>query len=203
MGVFEAIKAAAAISKSSDVDMLSWCNGGTMLIAALAVIPPELKALVGTATFLSSIISFADPGEVGVFIDETQNAAYKARLQAKGVAPGRDIANAMAMLHVNDSIWNFVVSNYLKGQAPAPFDVLYWNADTSNLPSKWYSFYIEEMYMADKLKEPGALTLLGTPVDTRNIDVSCFFWRRMRIISCLGAAPMAPPRLCQARPSLF
>ncbi|WP_432447786.1 PHA/PHB synthase family protein [Aliiroseovarius marinus] len=174
-GIYEALKVTSAISKSNDVDMLGWCNGGTMLLAALAVLPDDLKALVGSATFLSSLISFEDPGQVKVFMDDGQNAAYDMRLQAEKVVPGRDIANAMAMLHVNESIWNFVISNYLMGKQPAPFDVLYWNADTSDLPAKWYKYYIEEMYMADKLKEPGALTLLGRPVDTRNIDMPCYF----------------------------
>jgi len=174
-GIFEALKVASAVSKSNDVDLLGWCNGGTMLTAALAVIPDDLKAKVGTATFLSSMIDFSDPGQIKVFIDEPQNAAYNMRLQSENLAPGRDVANAMAMLHVNESIWNFVVSNYLLGKAPTPFDVLYWNSDTSNLPAKWYSYFVEEMYMADKLKQPGALTLLGTPVDTQNIDVPCYF----------------------------
>ncbi len=174
-GVFEALKVTSEVSKSDNVDILGWCNGGTMLIAALSVMPTKLKALLGSATFLSSMISFDDPGQVKVFMDEGQNAAYDMRLKSEKVAPGRDIANAMAMLHVNESIWNFVISNYLMGKTPAPFDVLYWNSDTSNLPAKWYSYYIDEMYMADKLKVPGALTLLDTPVDTRNIDVPCYF----------------------------
>lgn len=174
-GIFEALRVTAEISKSDNVDMMGWCNGGTMLIAALAVLPEDLKAKLGTATFLSSLIDFADPGQIGVFIDEAQNEVYKQRLGTENVAPGRDIANAMAMLHVNESIWNFVVSNYLLGKSPAPFDVLYWNADTSNLPANWYRFFIEEMYMKNKLREPGALTLCGRPVDTRNIDVPCYF----------------------------
>lgn len=174
-GVFEALRVTSEVSKSDAVDIMGWCNGGTMLVAALAVMPDDLKSKLGTATFLSSMIDFADPGQLKVFIDEPQVEAYNQRLQAEGVAPGRDIANAMAMLHVNESIWGFVVSNYLMGKSPAPFDVLYWNADTQNLPAKWYSFFVEEMYMANKLKEPGALTLCGTPVDTRNIDVPCYF----------------------------
>ncbi|NDW54510.1 alpha/beta hydrolase [Aliiroseovarius sp. PrR006] len=174
-GIFEALRVTSEVSKSDAVDIMGWCNGGTMLIAALAVMPDDLKSKLGTATFLSSLIDFADPGQLKVFIDEPQVEAYNQRLQAEGVAPGRDIANAMAMLHVNESIWGFVVSNYLMGKSPAPFDVLYWNADTQNLPAKWYSFFVEEMYMANKLKEPGALTLCGTPVDTRNIDVPCYF----------------------------
>lgn len=174
-GIFEALRVTSEVSKSDDVDIMGWCNGGTMLVAALAVMPDDLKSKLGTATFLSSMIDFADPGQLKVFIDEPQVEAYNQRLQSEGVAPGRDIANAMAMLHVNESIWGFVVSNYLMGKSPAPFDVLYWNSDTQNLPAKWYSFFVEEMYMANKLKEPGALTLCGTAVDTRNIDVPCYF----------------------------
>ena len=198
-GIFEALKVSSEISGSTNVDLLSWCNGGTMLIAALAVIPTELKALVGTATFLSSMISFEDPGQVKVFMDEAQNAAYHLRLRSEKVAPGRDIANAMAMLHVNESIWNFVISNYLMGKTPPPFDVLYWNSDTSNLPAKWYMYYIQEMYMADKLKTPGALTLLDTPLDTRNIDIPCYFvaadgdhivpWRSSHAATTLVSGP--------------
>lgn len=174
-GIFEAIKVTSSVSRSKAIDILGWCNGGTMLIAALAVMPPAIKDKLGSATFLSSMIDFEDPGQVKVFIDEPQVGVYNQRLKAAKVAPGRDIANAMAMLHVNESIWNFVVSNYLLGKSPAPFDVLYWNADTQNLPANWYSYYIEEMYLANKLKEPGALTLCGTPVDTRNIDLPCYF----------------------------
>lgn len=174
-GIFEAVKVTSAVSKSNAIDILGWCNGGTMLTAALAVMPKALKSKLGTATFLSSLIDFSDPGQIKVFIDEPQVEIYNQRLKAEKLAPGRDIANAMAMLHVNESIWNFVVSNYLMGKSPAPFDVLYWNADTSNLPAKWYSYFIEEMYMANKLKDPGALTLCGTPVDTRNIDLPCYF----------------------------
>ncbi|WP_168199298.1 PHA/PHB synthase family protein [Pseudorhodobacter turbinis] len=174
-GIFAALDVTTDIVKGAKVDLLSWCNGGTMLLAALAVMTKDQKAHVGTATFLSSMIDFADPGQVEVFIDQPQLQAYNKRLETAGVAPGRDIAAAMAMLHVNESIWGFVIGNYLKGKSPPPFDILYWNADTSNLPAKWYAYYTEEMYLANKLREPGALTLLDTPVDTRNIDVACYF----------------------------
>ena len=174
-GVFQALDVAVAVSGSPDTDLLSWCNGGTLLLAALAVMTPEQKAKVSSATFLSSMIDFSDQGGVEVFIDQMQIETYRARLKAAGVAPGRDIANAMSMLHANESIWNFVVNNYLKGQKPAPFDILFWNADTSNLPEPWYSYYVEEMYHANKLKEPSALTLLGRSVDIGNIDMPCYF----------------------------
>lgn len=174
-GVYQAIEVTSEITESDKVELMSWCNGGTLLLASLAAMTEQQSAKVGSATFLSSMIDFSDQGGVEVFIDQQQIDGYKTRLKSTGVVPGRDIANAMSMLHVNESIWNFVVSNYLKGKSPAPFDILFWNADTSNLPEKWYSYYVEEMYHANKLKEPGALTLLGRPVNTHNINVPCYF----------------------------
>lgn len=174
-GIFAAIEVVSEVAKADRVDLLSWCNGGTMLVAALSVIPDELKRKVGTATFLSSLIDFADPGELEVFVDRPQIEAYNQRMRTARLAPGRDIARAMALLHANESIWNFVINNYLMGKSPPPFDVLYWNADTSNLPSRWFSYYIEEMYLKNLLKEPGGLTLLGRPVDTRAIGVPAYF----------------------------
>lgn len=174
-GIIAALNACADVDKAENIHMMSWCNGGSMLLAALAVFPEELTKKVASATFLSSMIDFSDPGQVEVFIDKPQVELYKNRLKNTKVAPGRDIANAMAMLHVNESIWGFVVNNYLKGKSSPPFDILHWNADTSNLPVAWYTYYIEEMYIANKLMQPGALTLLGKPVDTHNIKMPCYF----------------------------
>lgn len=174
-GIVSAMDATADILKTDKIDLLSWCNGGTLLMAALAVMPENQKKLVGSATFMSSLLDFGDPGDIQVFVDTPEIEAYKRRLETAKVAPGRDIARAMAMLHVNESIWGFVINNYLKGQTPPPFDVLYWNADTSNLPAPWYSFFVEELYHANKLKDPGALALLDRPVDCGHIDVPCCF----------------------------
>lgn len=174
-GIYAALETASDIAEADKVDLLSWCNGGTMLTAALAVIPAELKGKVGTATFLSALIDFSDPGDLQVFIDRPQLMSYGKRMRDTGVAPGRDIARAMALLHANESVWNFVIGNYLMGKPAAPFDILYWNADTANLPQRWYSVFVEDMYIKNLLKEPGALTLQGRPVDIRNIDVPCYF----------------------------
>lgn len=174
-GIFTALSVCREISKAQQVDLLSWCNGGTMQVVALAVMDAKLKEMVGTATFLSSMIDFSDPGEIEVFIDRPQIDNYDTRLDATKVVPGQDIARAMALLHVNESVWGFVVNNYLLGKTPPPFDVLYWNSDTSNLPTEWYSYYVEKMYLENQLKEPGALEILGKPVDTGTIDIPCYF----------------------------
>lgn len=174
-GIFAALSACKKISRAKQVDLLSWCNGGTMLIVALAVMDAEQRKWIGTATFLSTMIDFSDPGELEVFIDRSQVEAYSHRLRAAKIAPGRDIARAMAMLHVNESIWNFVVSNYLLGKSPPPFDILFWNSDTANLTANWYTYYIEKMYLENLLKDPSALEILEKPVDAGKIDVPCFF----------------------------
>ncbi len=174
-GILTALDVTADITKADKVDLLSWCNASAMMMAALAVMPEKQKKLVRTATFLSAMADFTDPGEIEVFVDKPQIEAYKHRLKTTKVATGRDIAQAMAMLHVNESIWGFVINNYLKGKSPPPFDILFWNSDTSNLPAKWLEYYTEEMYVANKLKDPGALTLLDTPVDIGKIDVPCYF----------------------------
>ncbi|MCL4126032.1 UNVERIFIED_CONTAM: hypothetical protein GTU68_031171 [Idotea baltica] len=173
-GINTALRVVSEIAEADKMDLLSWCNGGTMLTAALAVMPPELVNKVATATFLSSLIDFSDPGELEVFIDRPQLKTYGQRMRAAGVAPGRDIARVMALLHANESVWNFVIDSYLMGNAPAPFDVLYWNGDTQNLAAPWFSVFLEDMYIKNLLKEPGALTMLGKPVDTHNVTVPCY-----------------------------
>ena len=173
-GVFRAFEVAQAVAKAEKVDAVAWCNGGTLMTVALAVMSKEQRGSIASATLLSSMIDFSDPGEIEVFLDPQGSAQYDRKLGLTGVLPGKELAQAMAMLHANESIWNFVVNNYLMGQAPAPFDVLYWNSDTSNLPAEWYRYYAENMYQANKLREPGGLTILGKPVDTHQIDVPCY-----------------------------
>jgi len=175
LGVITAMKTVLEISKAPKIDLLSWCNGGSMLVCALAVMEDELRKKVSTACFQASMIDFSDPGEVKVFVDEAQMKIFEKKLNKSGVLAGNDLGNAMAMLHANDSIWNFFINNYLMGKIPPPYDVLYWNADTSNLPQQFYTYYVENMYHKNLLKEPGALTMLGKPVDVRNIDVPCYF----------------------------
>lgn len=173
-GVFKALEVARAVAGAGKADAVAWCNGGSLLTVALAVMTKTQRAGIGSATLLSSMIDFSDPGEIGVFLDPRDNARVGRKLDRAGVLPGRDLALAMAMLHANDAIWNFVVNSYLMGKAPAPFDVLYWNSDTSNLPAEWYRYYVENMYQGNRLREPGALNVLGRPVDTRAIDMPCY-----------------------------
>lgn len=174
-GVLKAIEAIKAITNSKKVNAVSWCVGGTILATSLAVMAERKNTSVASATFFTTMLDFADPGELGVFIDEMQVAQREAQLKNSGVLPGKDLALAFSMLRANDLIWSYVVNNYLKGQTPAPFDILYWNSDPTNLPSKMYSFYLRNMYLDNKLIQPNALKMCDAPINLRNIKVPSYF----------------------------
>lgn len=174
-GVHQAIESTCEISGSAKTNLLSWCIGGALSASALAVMTPAERKRVASATFLTTLIDYSSKGDLGIFVDELQVNALKPRLQMRGVMPGQDLAKAMAMLHAKDSIWNFYVNNYLLGDNIPPFDVLYWNSDTANVPAELYQYYIENMYLKNLLREPGALSLRGRKVDLANIDMpTCF-----------------------------
>ncbi len=174
-GVHKAIEVACDVTGSPKTNLLSWCIGGALSISALSVMTAAEKKRVASATFLTTLVDYSDHGDVGVFIDAPQVAAVEPRVRMKGVMPGQDLAKAMAMLHAKDSIWHFYVSNYLLGDTIPPFDVLFWNSDTANVPGDLYQFYVENMYLKNLQREPGALQLRGRKSDVGNIDMPCCF----------------------------
>ncbi|MDM0050560.1 alpha/beta hydrolase [Variovorax sp. J22R115] len=174
-GVHKALEVTCEISASPKANLLAWCIGGALSVSALAVMDPDERKRVASATFLTTLVDYSDHGDVGVFVDGPQISAFEPRVRMKGVMPGQDLAKAMAMLHAKDSIWNFYVNNYLLGESVPPFDVLYWNSDTANVPGELYQYYMENMYMKNLLREPGALTLRGRKVDVGSIEApTCF-----------------------------
>jgi len=110
-----------------------------------------------------------------VFIDEEQFESVDRGMQIKGYLEGRHMANMFNMLRANDLIWSFVINNYLLGQEPMPFDLLYWNSDTTRMPRKMHHFYLWNMYLNNKLKEPGGISLLDTPIDLGKIHMPVYF----------------------------
>lgn len=174
-GVIAAVDAACDIGKSPRLNLMAWCIGGALSVSALAVMTPAEKKKIASATFLTTLVDYSDPGDVEIFVDQQQISAFTPRVRSRGVMPGQDLAKAMAMLHANDSIWNFWVSNYLLGDNIPPFDVLFWNSDTANVPGELYQFYVENMYWKNLLREPGALSLRGRKVDVGNLDMPVCF----------------------------
>ena len=164
-GVMQAIEVTRKIARSEKINALGFCVGGTMLGAALAVMAAKGEERVESATLLASMLDFHDTGDIGLFIDEASVATREAAIGSGGILPGRELAMVFSALRANDLVWSYVVSSYLKGKAPEAFDILYWNADSTNLPGPMYCWYVRNMYLENNLPEPGTLAMLGVPVD--------------------------------------
>jgi polyhydroxyalkanoate synthase len=174
MGVLKALHVAREIAQSDRVNALGFCVGGTLLGAALAVLAAKGEDVVESVTYFATMLDFAAPGQIGVFIDDKGLAAREAAIGAGGILPGAELASTFNMLRANDLIWNYVVSNYLMGGAPAAFDLLYWNADSTNLPGPMYCSYVRNTYLENKLCVPGALQNCGVSVDLGKVDRPAF-----------------------------
>jgi len=174
-GVFKAIEIAKAITSAEKVNTASWCIGGTLLASALAVLHEKQDDSIASATYLTTMLDFSEPGDLGVFIDQVQISQIESQLEHTGILSGKDLALAFSMLRANDLIWSYVVNNYLKGQTPTPFDILYWNSDPTNLPANMYRYYIHNMYMENNLIKPNALTMCDVPINLRSIKTPSYF----------------------------
>jgi polyhydroxyalkanoate synthase len=174
-GVLAALRVARDISGEAQVNALGFCVGGTLLGAALAVLARSGDDLVASATFLASMHDFSDTGQIGLFIDEQGVAAREAAIGRGGILPGSELAFVFSSLRANDLVWPYVVNNYLMGGRAPAFDLLFWNADSTNLPGPMYCYYVRNMYLANRLREPGALEGCGVPIDLGKVDMPLFF----------------------------
>jgi polyhydroxyalkanoate synthase len=173
-GALKALEVARGISGADRVNALGFCVGGTMLGAALAVTAAKGERPVESATFLASMLDFCDTGEIGLFIDAASVALREAAIGKGGIMPGRDLALLFSALRANDLVWSYVVNNYLKGKSPDAFDILHWNADSTNLPGPMYCWYVRNTYLENVLREPGKTSVLGTPVDFGKVAVPAY-----------------------------
>ena len=171
-----ACRIAAEIGKSEQVNALGFCIGGTLLASALAVARSRNENPVHSLTLLTTPLDFEDAGELGCFIDPASIAAREASIGKGGLMRGKEFATAFASLRANDLIWNYVVGNYLKGHTPPAFDLLYWNADSTNLPGPFAAWYLRHLYLENSLRVPGKLSMLETPVDLRKVDMPTFIY---------------------------
>jgi polyhydroxyalkanoate synthase subunit PhaC len=174
-GALAALDAVARATGEPDANVIGYCLGGTLLACALAYLAAKKEKRVHSATFFVSMIDFADPGELEVFIDEDQLAALEARMAKRGYLEGSEMATTFNMLRANDLIWSFVINNYLLGKDPFPFDLLYWNSDSTRMPAAMHGFYLRNMYLKNLLQKPGGLTLAGVPVDVTQVSVPAYF----------------------------
>jgi polyhydroxyalkanoate synthase len=174
-GPLAALDAIGQATGENRVNIIGYCLGGTLLGATLAWMAEKGDARAASATFLASLLDFSMPGELGVFIDEAQVENLERRMQERGYLEGSEMAATFNMLRANDLVWSFVVNNYLLGKDPFPFDLLYWNSDSTRMPAKMHSFYLRNMYLANRLKDPGGITLGGVPIDLRKIVIPAYF----------------------------
>jgi polyhydroxyalkanoate synthase subunit PhaC len=175
-GVLKAIDVATAITKADKVNTLGFCIGGTLLASALAVRAARGEHPAASMTLLTTLLDFRETGDLGLLVTPEMVAARDASIGSGGLLKGSELAQVFASLRANDLIWPYVVKGYLKGQAPPPFDLLYWNSDDTNLPGPMFCWYLRNCYLENKLREPGAVTVAGQPVDFRSIELPTFLY---------------------------
>jgi polyhydroxyalkanoate synthase len=158
-----------------EVAAIGYCLGGTLLATALAYLAGKGDERIASATLFTTMTDFAEPGELGVFIDEAQLQGLERQMGEKGFLDGAQMASAFSMLRANDLIWSFVVQSYLLGRDPLPFDVLAWGSDSTRMPARMHTEYLRNMYQHNRLREPGGVTLLGQPLDLGAVTVPVYF----------------------------
>jgi polyhydroxyalkanoate synthase len=170
-GPITALSVAREICKVDQVNALGFCVGGTILSSSLAVLAARGEDWVSSLTLLTTLLDFSDTGEIGLFIDEQSCATRDATIGKGGLLAGRELAGTFSALRANDLIWNYVSGNYLKGQKPQAFDLLYWNSDSTNLPGPFAAWYMRNLYLNNSLRVPGKLEMCGARVDLGRIGM--------------------------------
>jgi len=173
-GPLAALDAIEQATGERQANVIGYCLGGTLLASALAVMTAKGDDRVKSATYFTTMIDFQEAGDLSVFIDEEQLAMLEERMNERGYLEGSEMATTFNMLRANDLIWSFVVNNYLMGKDPFPFDLLYWNSDSTRMPAAMHSFYLRKMYLENKLIQPGGIELSGVPIDLRTIKTPSF-----------------------------
>lgn len=175
-GFIQALDIIEKNTSQKTVNAIGYCLGGTMLSCALSYLKTQNQsARVSSATFLTTLIDFEHAGDLKLFLSDDQIDALEMMMRQEGVFSAKQLQQTFALLRANDLIWSFVVNNYLMGKEPFPFDLLYWNDDSTNIPAAMQSFYLRNMYRDNIAKDPGGITLLGQKIDISTIDIPCYF----------------------------
>ena len=175
-GAMAAIGVVQSITGAEQINALGFCVGGTILSNALAVLAARGEEPVASATFLTTLIDFTDTGILDVFIDEAFVKFREMQMGHGGLMKGQDLASTFSFLRPNDLVWNYVVGNYLKGETPPPFDLLYWNSDSTNLPGPFYAWYLRNFYLENNLVQPGRLTVCGEKMDLNSLTLPVYIY---------------------------
>ncbi|MCW0210659.1 Poly(3-hydroxyalkanoate) polymerase subunit PhaC [Achromobacter veterisilvae] len=174
--VLQALRVASDIARQPQVNALGFCVGGTMLASALALAEARGEHPVASLTLLTSLLDFHDTGVLNVFVDEAHALLRDHQLGSGGLMPGRELATTFSFLRPNELVWNYVVGNYLKGQKPPAFDLLFWNGDSTNLPGPFFSWYFRNTYLENNLKVPGRAQAAGVPLDLTRLEMPAYIF---------------------------
>jgi len=188
-GALQAIATVQDIAGAKQINALGFCVGGTILGTALAVLAARGEKPVATATLLTTFLDFSETGVLDVFVDEAFVRFREMQLGRKGLLKGQELASTFSFLRPNDLVWNYVVGNYLKGETPPPFDLLYWNSDSTNLPGPMYAWYLRNTYLENNLVKPGKVEVCGEKIDFRQVDLPVYIYgsREDHIVPIAGA----------------
>ncbi len=175
-GVLDSLEQIKKITGEKSVNVMAYCIGGTLLAITLAWLKERgMEDTVKSITMLTTLIDFEKAGELKLFTDIKQIEAMEKTMEQHGVLSGDYLQKTFALLRANDMIWSFVINNYLMGKEPFPFDLLYWNEDSTNMPCAMHSFYLRNMYLENKLIKPEGLEIDGVKIDVRDIDTPAYF----------------------------
>ncbi|CAN5504933.1 class I poly(R)-hydroxyalkanoic acid synthase [soil metagenome] len=180
-GPIRAVKAVQDISGSKLLNTLGFCIGGTILANALSVLAARGEKPASSVTLLTAFLDFGDTGVLDIFVDEASVRLREVTIGTDspaggGILKGQELASTFAFLRPNDLVWNYVVGNYLKGETPPAFDLLYWNADSTNLPGPMYCTYLRNGYLENRMKQSGATTVCGVPMDFGRVDAPAYVY---------------------------
>jgi polyhydroxyalkanoate synthase subunit PhaC len=198
-GPLAALDAIEKATGEKEVNAIGYCLGGTLLAAQLAYMATKKDKRIVSSTFMTALTDFSNPGELGVFIDEGQLDSLEKKMIERGYLEGSEMAETFNMLRGNDLIWSFVINNYLMGRDPFPFDLLHWNTDSTRMPAKMHSFYLRNMYLNNKLREPGGVTLAGVPIDLSKVATPAYFVSAMEDHIAPWKATYEGPRLLRGK----
>jgi len=175
-GPLAALEVVKEVTEQPQVNTVGYCLGGTLLAITLAYLAAqEQQQQIASATFFTTLLDFSHPGELGIFIDEQQIESLERRMSAQGYLEANAMATTFSLLRANDLIWSFYVNNYLLGKTPPPFDLLYWNSDSTRMPAKMHSFYLRNMYLKNLLRQSNGISLNGVGIDLTQVKTPAYF----------------------------
>ncbi|MCP3674557.1 MAG: class I poly(R)-hydroxyalkanoic acid synthase [Gammaproteobacteria bacterium] len=174
-GPIAAIDVIENITKSKKINVVGFCVGGTLLGVTQSYMLGKGDNRINSLTFLTTLLDFSEPGEVGVYLSKKMMPYLEKHTRNKGVLDGRVLGLSFSMLRENNLFWSYFVNNYLKGKDPAPFDILYWNGDSTNMPAETFSFYINNTYIENKLIKDGEVEIDGVPIEIGKIETPAYF----------------------------